>query len=180
MAWTAPMTAIAGSVFTASQFNTFIRDNFNECPTSKATTPGSYFVTSATNQVAERVPTSGFVSTSSGTTSTSYTDLTTPTSSPGPAVSVTTSSFAMVSIYCNQFSSGGTAAWMNFDVTGATTAAAIDSTGIELQSTGGQRLGATVLYSGLTPGVNTFTARYKVTTSGTASFSDRRIAVLPF
>lgn len=180
MAWTAPMTAIAGSVFTAAQFNTFIRDNFNECPTSKATTPGSYFVTSATTQVAERIPTSGFVSASSGTTSTSYTDLSVGGASPGPAVSVTTSSFAMVSIYCNLFNPSGNAAWMSFDVTGATTAAALDSTGIELQSTGGQRLGATILYSGLTPGVNTFTARYKLTTSGTATFSDRRLAVLPF
>jgi hypothetical protein len=179
MAWTAPMTAIAGSVFTAAQFNTFVRDNFNECPTSKATTPGSYFVTSATNQMAQRLPTSDFNSGSGTTTATSYTDLT--GTGIGPIVSVTTASFAIVSLYTNLFTSGGaTASWMSFDVTGATTAAALDSTGIELNSANGQRIGATILYSGLTPGVNVFTARYRVTTANTANFSDRRLAVLPF
>jgi hypothetical protein len=170
------MTAIAGSVFTAAQFNTFLRDNLNECPTSKATTPGSFFVSSATNQVVERVPTSDYIATPQTTTSTGFTDLATP----GPVVSVMTASFAFVSLYCNQTNTSGNAAWMSYDISGATTQAALASTAIQLQFNGGQRLGATILQSGLTPGVNTFTAKYQISTSGTATFSDRRLAVLPF
>ena len=43
------MTAVASSVFTAAQFNTFIRDNLNETSPAKATTAGAYFTVSGTN-----------------------------------------------------------------------------------------------------------------------------------
>lgn len=175
MAWTAPMTAVAGSVFTAAQYNTFIRDNSNECPAAKAATPGAIFAVSATNQVAERFPQTAIVATSQTTTSTTYTDLTTT----GPAVTVTTGIQALVFMYnANLHSTGTTSALMSYDVTGATTIAAADNTSIGAATTVGIREGATFLQTGLTPGSNTFTCRYRVG-SGTGTFVDRRIGVVP-
>ncbi len=92
MAWTAPMTAIAGSVFTAAQFNTFIRDNLAETAPAKATNPGAYFTTSDTNQISERAFLDAIVETSQGTTSTTYTNLATS----GPAVTVTSGPYLLI------------------------------------------------------------------------------------
>lgn len=169
------MTAVAGSVFTAAQFNTFVRDNLNETAPAKATTAGSIFVTNTLNQIVERVITSDFVSTSETSTSTSYTSLATP----GPSVTVDTSANALIMLYSNLFNSAGNAAWMSYEVSGATTTAAADNRGIQLSSTGGQRLGATIYHTALTPGSNTFTAQYRVSTAGTGTWSDRRMAVIP-
>lgn len=175
MAWTAPMTAIAGSVFTAAQFNTFVRDNLNECPASKAATPGSYFAVSDTNQLSERTPSTAIVTTSQTTTSTSFTNLTTV----GPAVTVTTGPSALVALYnANLNSSGTTASLMSFEVTGASAQAPDDSLSIGVATTTGTRAGALFLVTGLTPGSNTFTCRYRVG-GGTGTFVDRRITVIP-
>lgn len=181
MTWSAPMTAVAGSVYTAAQYNTFIRDNLNECPAARATTPGSVFVTSGTNLVAEQTPQSAVVITGTiggeSTTSTSYTTLTTP----GPAVTVNTQSTAFVHLYAQiTNSTGSVATWYAFAISGATTVAADDTFAILMQAGAGvgQRVGATFMVTGLTPGANTFTANYKVG-SGTGSWNQRRLAVLP-
>ena len=92
MTWIAPMTAVAGSVFTAAQFNTFVRDLLNETAPAKATTPGSHFVATGTNQIAERIPAQASVNTSESTASTTFVNLTTP----GPSVTVTTGSSALI------------------------------------------------------------------------------------
>lgn len=176
MAWTAPMTAVAGSVFTAAQFNTFIRDNLNECPAAKATTPGSIFATTATNQIAERIPQTATVATSQTTTSATYTDLATT----GPAVTVTTGSTALVSLYnANLNSSATVSSLMSYDVTGASSVAASDATAIGNATANGTRETGTFLQTGLTAGSNTFTCRYRVG-SGTGTFVDRKIIVVPF
>jgi hypothetical protein len=175
VAWTAPMTAISGSVFTAAQFNTFVRDNLNECPASKATMPGSFFVVSDTNQLAERTPATAIVATSQTTTSTSYTDLATV----GPAVTVTTGPSALVGLYnANLNSSGTTASLMSYEVTGASAQAPNDNIATGVATTTGTRAGAVFLVTGLTPGSNTFTCRYRVG-GGTGTFVDRRILVVP-
>ena len=44
------------------------------------------------------------------------------------------------------FTSGGTAAWMSYAISGATTDAANDNRGIQMQSTGGQRIGGTFFH----------------------------------
>lgn len=176
MAWTAPMTAVAGSVFTAAQFNTFVRDNLNECPAAKATSPGALFATSATNQVAERVPATAIVATSQTTTSTTYADLATT----GPSVTVTTGVQALVMLYnANLHSTGTTSALMSFDISGASTVASNDNMSIGMATTVGIREGATFLVTGLTPGSSTFICKYRVG-SGTGTFVDRRITVVPF
>jgi hypothetical protein len=181
MAWTAPMTAVSGSVFTASQFNTFIRDNLSETAPAKATTVGSYFVTSATNQIVERIPSNDLIATSQTTSSTSYTDLATV----GPTITVTTSTCALIAIYTSIGSdTAGSTAWMSFDVSGATTLAANDNRAIShrpgsVAATTDMRAGALFYLNTLTAGSNVFTAKYRVSGVMTGTYSNRRILVIP-
>jgi hypothetical protein len=184
MAWNAPFTAIDGTIFTAAQFNTFVRDNILETMPSKASVRGSLFTTDASNRIAERTASSAMIQTgdhsesagqAEGTTETQYVDL--PTT--GPVVSVITGTQAWVSLYCASLNSAGNAAWMSYDVSGATTSAAADDRAVQLQNTGGQQIGVTILHNGLTPGLNTFTAKYRISTSGTGLFNQRRLAVQP-
>lgn len=179
MAWTAPMTAVAGSVFTAAQFNTFVRDNLSETAPAKATTPGSYFTVSGTNQIIQRTPAQQSVNTSETTTSTSFADLTTP----GPSVTVTTGSWAVIvatsEISNNTSSQAGR---VGVDISGATTESP-DSNHVLRQESSGtaefQRASIVRLHTGLTPGSNTFKLMYSTVGSSTASFNFRNIAVLP-
>jgi hypothetical protein len=169
------MTAVSGSVFTAAQFNTYVRDNLNETAPAKATSAGQIFVSTAANAIAARKVAADFISTSETSSSTSYTDLATT----GPTVTATTSLSAIVSTYCNM-TNATNPIWMSYALSGATTDAANDNRGIQVQAAGGQRLGGTFFHSAiLTPGTNTFTAKYRVSTSGTGTWSDRRLMVIP-
>jgi hypothetical protein len=58
------------------------------------------------------------------------------------------------------------------------TAAASDSTSIGTATSSGARTGSVFLVTGLTPGTNIFTCRYRVG-SGTGTYVDRRITVFP-
>ncbi len=49
MAWTAPITFTSGSVLTAAQLNTYLRDNLNETAPAKFTAAGQLFVSTAAN-----------------------------------------------------------------------------------------------------------------------------------
>ncbi|HSE08468.1 MAG TPA: hypothetical protein VLB29_07365 [Nocardioidaceae bacterium] len=177
MAWTAPMTAVSGSVYTAAQFNTFVRDNLNETAPAKATTPGGYFVTSTLNEIVERLGDRETIATSETTTSTSFTDLTTP----GPTVTATTSNLALVIFGCEQSNSGSGSTRSSVDVSGASTIAAADIRSLTLSGTAGSEFQAShaVFYDDLTPGLNTFTMKYRVS-SGTGTFARRRLIVLPY
>lgn len=179
MTWTAPMTAVAGSVFTAAQFNTFIRDNLGETAPAKATTPGSYFAVSGTNQIAQRTPAQQSVNTSETTTSTSFTDLATV----GPSVTVTTGSYAVIVITCEvSNNTASQAGRVGVEISGATTEA-VDGNHVLRQESSGtaefQRASALRLHTGLTPGSNTFKLMYATVGASTASFNFRNIAVLP-
>lgn len=179
MAWTAPMTAIAGSVFTAAQFNQHIRDNLAETAPAKATTPGSLFATTATNQIAERTPNAAIALTQDTTTSTSYTS-TLDLGSTGPALSITTGVAAIVLLSCALQNSTTNSARMAYDISGATTRAGADNRGVSTFGVAGSgsNLGICVLEQNLTPGVNTFTATYRVA-GGTGTFNSRRLQVVP-
>lgn len=181
MAWTAPMTAVSGSVFTAAQFNQFVRDNLNETGPAKAATAGGYFAVDGANSIIERNPI-GLLDTGSGTTtSTSFTDLDAP-ALVGPSVTVTTGVAAIVVVHATLSNSGTGSSRMAYDISGAGAVAAADNRGIGIFGVAGTGLvaGTTVLHmsGSLTPGVNTFTAKYRVS-SGTGTFSSRRIAVFP-
>lgn len=174
MTWTAPMTAVAGAVFTAAQFNQSVRDNLNQTAPALATAAGQWFVSTAANAIAARSITSAIVATSEATASTSYTALATP----GPAVSVVTGGQALVSLYAAVVNSTTGLSLMSFAVSGATTITAADNTAIG-GATGstGMRVGGSFIVTGLTPGTNTFTAQYKVS-AGTGTFVDRKLLVM--
>lgn len=180
MAWTAPMTAVANTAFTAAQFNTHVRDNLLETAPAKATAAPGYFVTTGLNQIAQRVPSNRDINTSQTTASTSFTDLT----SFGPSLTVTTGTRALVIMGCQMFNNAtGAFSIMGLSISGATTVSATDNDSLNLQqSTAGtnQDLSSSFvkLYS-LTAGSNTFTTKYRVT-SGTGTFSRRKLIVIPF
>jgi hypothetical protein len=173
------MTAVANSTFTAAEFNTYVRDNLNETAPAKSTGAGGYFVGNAVNSIAERRASSAADLTAGTTTSTTYTNLT--GSGIGPAVTVATGPAALVIVRCSAENTGGGSSRMAYDISGATSLAAADNRGMGFFGAAGGNVNASdvSLVSSLTPGTNTFTARYRVS-SGTGSFLSRRIIVMPF
>jgi len=119
--------------------------------------------------VGQTVGASATVSTSQSTASGAFVDLATV----GPAVSIFTGSKAVVWVHvrCDNGSGGG---WCLMS------AAATDiGFGYQSPSGGNFHKGAAMIeFTGLTPGVNTFTAKYSAGV-GTATFADRRIAAMP-
>ncbi len=182
MAWTAPMTAVAGSAFTAVQFNTHVRDNLLETAPAKATAEGQYFVATGLNTLETRLPGVAFVATFQSTTSSSYTDLATA----GPAVTVTTGSTALVCIEVDARVSTGTSghAIASYAVSGATSISPAHNRAFSQENFGTTdaklRGGITHLLTGLNPGSNTFTMKYRRDGTETAEFGRRRISVVPF
>jgi len=173
------MTAVAGATFTAAEFNQYVRDNLNECPTAKATGAAQFFVSTGANAVAARQMSNATVTAAQATASTTYTDLATV----GPQVSVTTGERAMVlfaSRIQNSLTNG--AAEASVAVTGASAIGASGEWAIKMDgiaSSNANRLSMIHMFSGLTPGTNTFTMKYLVG-SGTGTFSSRELIVLPF
>ncbi len=178
MVWTPPLTAIAGSVLTAAEWNISVRDNLNMTAPALATQESTLFVGTGVNSIAERLPTGEAVTTQETTTSTTPADLATP----GPAVTVTTGPNAFIHFRGGiSNSSAGATAIMGYDTSGATTLAAniarsISSDGLAANSR--MRIGTTVWTDELTGGSNTFTAKYWVS-GGTGTFIHREISVLP-
>lgn len=173
------MTAVANSVFTAAQFNTFVRDNLNETAPAKSTTTSSHFVGNGVNSIVERISDETSVSAAETTTSTSYTDLATA----GPTVTVTTGTTAIVFFRAGMENSGANAgSFMAFEISGATAGAAADVSSINiagLAAASRARIGTAYMLNSLTAGVNTFTAKYKVS-ANTGTFTQRQLAVMPF
>lgn len=173
------MTAVAGATFTAAEFNQYVRDNLNECPTAKATGTAQFFVSTGANAVAARQMANAVVAAPQTTASTSYANLATV----GPQVTVTTGTLAMVlfaSRIQNSLTNG--AAEVSVEVTGASAIGASGEWSIKLDgiaSSNALRMGMIHMFSGLTPGSNTFTMKYLVG-SGTGTFSSRELIVLPF
>lgn len=184
MAWNSPVTAIAGQVVAAADFNTYIRDNLNLTEAALAQDPGGFFVTTGFRSIAQRIFTTDVVDVAETTTSTSYTDLATF----GPSVTVATGTHALVihgaRIGDNTNTGGNPSTTTAVAVSGATTIAADVSraAGIIQQSALGRQVALYTsrwwLYDNLNAGNNTFTMKY-ATTSGTTSFDHRSLHVLP-
>lgn len=177
MAWTAPMTAVANTAFTAAQFNTHVRDNLNETAPAKSTAASRMFVTTGANAIAERVVTRAVVGSAETTASTSYTDLATA----GPALTVTTGGNAMIFWTATvQNTVADAACYMSFAISGATTQTESDTWALIQRPSAVNvpvKHGA-VYYFPVTSGSNTFTAKYKVS-AGTATFTNRQIFIIP-
>lgn len=180
MAWTAPMTATTGVVFTAAQFNTHIRDNLLMTAPAVATGAGRIIATTGSKSVTERDPTVGYIGDDEDTASTSYGNLATV----GPTVTVTTGPKVFVILGSYQSNTNaGLGSRMSVAVSGATTTAATDSDSFYSES-GNADDGFKGSYSTIlttTSGVNVFTAKYRTTAGGgTSTFSTRVVAVIPF
>jgi hypothetical protein len=173
------MTAVANSVFTAAQFNTHVRDNLNETAPAKATAGGQIFVATAANAIAARTVGYATVDSNENTASTTYADLATA----GPSVTVTTGTLALVIIGCLMGSNTvGDGCAMSYAVSGATTASADDGRSCSIDQVGRANQSAQHSYlkqHTLTAGSNTFTAKYRAITGGTATFVYRHITVIP-
>lgn len=179
MAWSAPMTAVAGATFTAAQFNQYVRDNLNETAPAKATTASQIFVSTGANSITTRTPSTAAITTNQTTTSSAYADLATV----GPQISVATGTVALVWFGAAQaHSADNNETACSVAVSGASTVAANNQW---QHSTDGVTAGNYVrgtsfhVFTGLTAGTNVFTMKYRVGVSGTGSFQNREMAVLP-
>lgn len=172
------MTAVAGATFTAAAFNQYVRDNLNETAPAKASAASQLFVSTGPNAIAVRVPTTASVATEESTTTQSYTDLNTP----GPTVTVTTGTIAIVAFAAGmKVAATDNSSWVSAYVSGASTVAASDAWSIQADGiTAGNyvRYGMVRAFTGLTPGVNTFGLQYKAGASN-SSYRFREITVIP-
>lgn len=152
MAYSAPVIHAVGDIFTASDNNILANDISFLAGTTGAT-----------------------VATSQTTASTSYVDLATA----GPAVTVTTGANAIVTVTAELSNATvNDQSFMGYAISGATTLAAADATALMLVASAVFQASATYLQTGLTPGSNTFTAKYRVTAS-TGTWLNRTIIVQP-
>jgi hypothetical protein len=128
---------------------------------------------------ASAAPTSAraLVATSEGTTSATYTDLTTA----GPAVTITTGTKALVIITGKlNTNTSATTVFYGFDVSGATTIAATDSSALGTTGSHTARAYQSSFVTQVTvnAGSNTFTSKYRADGSTNAQFANREIIVI--
>ncbi len=181
MAWTNPLTWVSQNL-TAALLNTHLRDNLNETAPGIATATGRLIVTDGANSIAERIPARDSVAATEGTTSTAYTDLATA----GPAVTATCGTSALVVISAGLWNPAVNGiAHMGCAVSGASTVAADDNDALVIDksaaSTIAPRASHVILYTNLTAGSHTFTAKYRTNNAvDTANFKQRALIVVPF
>lgn len=121
-------------------------------------------------------PTETYIATDQTTTSTSYTDLATA----GPAVTIPVGSngLALVIFGCGMYTAAALKA-MSIAVSGASTVAASDDWMLRRDGAAfDQMTSRAKLFTGLTAGNNTFTAKYKVA-AGTGNFFARWVIAIP-
>jgi hypothetical protein len=78
-------------------------------------------------------------------------------------------------------STASAGAFISYAISGATTVSAADAWAASCESAAANdvyRLGVVQLHTGLNPGSNVFTAKYRVT-AGTGTFVNRHLAVIP-
>lgn len=178
MAWSAPMTAVAGATFTAAQFNQYVRDNLNQTAPALATAASQLFVSTGANAIASRTPATARVNTAQTTASTSYVDLATV----GPSLTATTGTIAIILFaaeVANATSNSLTKC--SVAVSGATTVAASDSWTLSFDGNAAgnfSRAAMVHIFTGLNSGSNTFTMKYAVGSS-TGTFQNREINIIP-
>jgi hypothetical protein len=146
--------------------------------------PGTFFVASAANTIAERRITEGNISKNviEETTSGTYTDLDTY----GPSVSVVTGTAAIVMVACEMSSAvANSLSACDFAVSGATTRAADDTTALVADGYAAgsgdnmQRRAVYTRLTTLTAGTNVFTMKYRGNGTDAGQFRMRQIVVWP-
>jgi hypothetical protein len=181
VAWTAPMTAVTGNVFTAALFNTHVRDNLLTTEAALATEPMGLLVATGSHTLAYRIPTVEYIGTYETTIGTSYGDLTTF----GPSVYAETGTKAIISFGCAAANdTAGLGSRMSYEISGATTLAASDTYSFYAESgngSDGYQGTWTYINDSLTSGGSLFTAKYRTTAGGgTSSFGHRLMTVISF
>lgn len=117
------------------------------------------------------------VATAETTASTSYTDLA--TGGPEVTLGVGPSGRVLVVLSCIAGNAtAGSRGHMGFAISGANTLAASDGFSIRSPTASDVGAGTSVLVTDLNAGTSTFTAKYRAT-ADTASFSNRRLQVIP-
>jgi len=178
MGWSTPLTAAFNSALTAAQWNASVRDNLNETEAGKASTTGRLIVTTAANAVVERDVVTSVISAAETTSNGGYEDLDTV----GPAVTITTGAKGLIYVsFYTQNNVGGGRGWMSHEIEGASFATASDQWAAVLTSHGINEIyGASqiTMWHTLTPGSSTFRAKYRTSTSGTSTFTNRRVTVM--
>ncbi|GAA0528859.1 hypothetical protein GCM10010172_06840 [Paractinoplanes ferrugineus] len=177
MAYTTALTAVANASLTAAQWNASVRDNLAETAPAKATTAGSFFVATAANTIAERIPKAHTVGTTQNTTLTSYTNLATV----GPTVTVTSGANALI-MWGAQLYSGttGQSIYMSYAISGATSVAATDASAVVSTNTLNYPIQMSrVVLQSTTAGSNVITCQYRVD-GGTGNYGQRNLNVVPF
>ena len=173
MAWTAPFTAVPNTVFTAAQFNTYVRDNLMETAPAKATSNGQVFVATDVNEIAARMVaqsnSSAEVPTESGTFS-----------GTGPTLTLETGNRVITVVSATgRVSAGGAQGNMGVAISGESSIGATSALSLTFAGTYETSNSFVHLHTNVTPGENTFTAQYSRTPSGTAYFRQRRLLVFP-
>lgn len=180
MVWSTPLTAVANAALTAAQWNASVRDNLNQTAAAKASGDNQVFVSTGVNALAARTPNIASVITGvETTTSTTYTSALT---TPGPALTITTGTAAMVwiSAIC-RCGSVGVAAHTSYAVTGASSITASDdwcTYFMASTSNYSSRIGVAGMQN-VTAGSNIFSMGYRSGTAGTSGFDARAIMVFP-
>jgi hypothetical protein len=174
MTWTAPLTAVSGTALTAAQFNSNVRDNLLMTEAALATNKGGYFAATGSNAIAERQFATAAISRGETTTSTSYVDLATS----GPSVTVTTGTTALVWMACRFDNSGTGMSAASLSINGSTPSDTVMVSCTGVVAGNQNRRSVCTRVSGLTPGLNGFSLQYRVV-SGTGTFTDRELAVMP-
>lgn len=176
MAWSAPMTFVANTALTAAQLNQYLRDNMLETAPAKATTAGYHFVTTGPNSIAERAIEGDWIATDETTSETSYTDLNTL----GPSVTCVTGTKAIYIMSARMSHSAGGSLRASIEISGASSIEAGDAREltVHIGHNHQNKVGTTYFETGLTPGTNTFTMKYRVQDEGTGTFAERHLIVI--
>lgn len=181
MAWTAPMTAIDGDLFTATEYNLYVRDNFLEEAPAKANSAGGIFTVDAPNRLTQKFPDTKVVTDEHRISicDVTYKDV----QSSGPWVTVKTGSKATIIISAEMKNSNTNAqASASFEVSGATHISASDNWRITHDGADGgkwSRQSSAHQITTLTPGINTFRMKYRTGNLGPVFFRRREILVIP-
>lgn len=174
------MTAVSGSVFTANQYNTYVRNNLLETGVAKVEASGQIIATSGANAVSARTLNSASVGGSAeNINSATYTDL----STAGPSVTVDTGSKAMCLITVSLSNTvADSSSFASVEVSGATSISPSEDRAIAMDgvsSSNANRWSGVNLFTTLTAGTNTFTLKYR-NSGGNGSFNYRELIVIPF
>lgn len=180
MAWGTPLTAVSNAALTASQWNASVRDNLLETAPAKASGAGTYFVGAGANSLAERSLAYPIVAATETTTLTSFDDLPAGTVGPTQAATASLRVIVMLSAFVSNNTVNANSS-MGVDVSGVATVAATDTFALRFTSSTANASIVGTYAAGLTvaAGSCTYTAKYKVS-SGTGTFANRRMTVMPF